>query len=195
MKMINTLFSCCGWGRGGGGLWEYKGGYKPFTCHSLHSRLLHLFSWPPPSSSFLIAKYYAFLHNFPHFPRFPPIRNSPSHHFISFLLQIFSQAPTPCPSSLKIMSKLKHMVQLFILMFKKMVKVFPLANFYFHVLPFQCWDQTEQQYFPKILTIIIVGQVQYSSVSTKCHVTKQKSWTSCLCSMQHLQNSLIVGCS
>ena len=70
----------------GGGLWEYKGGYKPFTCHSLHSRLLHLFSWPPPSSSFLIAKYYAFLHNFPHFPRFPPNRNSPSHRFISFLL-------------------------------------------------------------------------------------------------------------
>ena len=31
-------------GEGGGvGLWEYKGGSKPFTCHSLHSRLLHLF--------------------------------------------------------------------------------------------------------------------------------------------------------
>ena len=59
-----------------------------------------------------------------------------------------------------------------------MVKVFPFSNYYFHVLPFQCWDKTEQQYFPKILTVIIVGQVQYSSASTKCHVAKQKNWTS-----------------
>ena len=32
-----------GAGGEGAGLWEYKGGSKSFTCHSLHSRLLHLF--------------------------------------------------------------------------------------------------------------------------------------------------------
>ena len=36
------------------------------------------------------------------------------------------------------------MVLLFILMFQKMVKVFPFANYYFHVLPFECWDKKEQ---------------------------------------------------
>ena len=75
------------WMGAGVGLWEYKGGSKPFTCYSLHSRFLLPFflgllplalSWLQNIKHFCIIS--------PHFPRFPPIQNSPSHPFISFLL-------------------------------------------------------------------------------------------------------------
>ena len=96
MKMINTLFLCCGLGWGGGG--ANTRGVQTFHLPYL-TFLVPLFSWPPPSSSFLIAKYEAFLHNFPpflllpthsefpippfHFPT--PVAVLPGSHLLSFL--------------------------------------------------------------------------------------------------------------
>ena len=62
MKMINTLFSCCEWGMGdgggGGGIVGIQRGVQTFHLPFLTFPVPpSLFSWPPPSSSFLIAKY------------------------------------------------------------------------------------------------------------------------------------------
>lgn len=88
-----------GWGRGGG-LWEYKGGSKPFTCHSLHSRfLLPFFLGLLPLALSWLQNIKHFLHNFPPFPSLPtysefplppfhflpPVDILPGSHLLSFL--------------------------------------------------------------------------------------------------------------